>query len=90
MNRDDIKRLIESSETINDFISGGSSCLPIIVHRIPIFIYKEGIGGSYYYRLPYCEQYDYYKVAEFMRFAIPIISKMIEERREEKLSQPDF
>ncbi|MBR5983640.1 MAG: hypothetical protein IK025_07985 [Bacteroidales bacterium] len=90
MNKQEIENIIKSSNEIKDFIEGRNSVFNCNVEGIPISIYKENIGTSYYYRLPWNAKFDYNKVSKFMRYAIPIISKMLENERDMRLTRPDF
>lgn len=84
MNKLEVKKQIESSDLFNDFISNSNGKLDVTVMGVPIRIYKEEVGASYYYLFPYDEKYNYSDVADFMQLAIPVISELIEKRRKEK------
>ena len=80
-----IESLIRSNEVFMDFVKGTRSYMEFCIHGVPISIFKEDIGGSFYYKLPYCEYFDYKEVIDFMKQAIPVLSKLIEKEREDRL-----
>jgi len=92
MNKKDVENIIRSNKEIENFIEGRSGVFNCNVDGVPISIFKENIGTSYYYncRLSWNEKFDYKKVSQFMKYAIPIISKMLEEERFNRLTRPDF
>lgn len=90
MNKQDIESIIKNNEFVQDFLDGKEHPLICRVEGVPIAIYKEGIGASYFYKLPWDERIDYSKVTDFMKYAIPIISELVEKRRDEKLTKSDF
>lgn len=81
----EIESMILKSDQLGAFVQGDLGYIKYTVGDIPVIIFKEDIGGSFYYKLPYNKAYDYNKVLEFMKTAIPFISKLIEEERKKKL-----
>lgn len=90
MNKEEVKRIIESNEWINEFIASPSGQLLCNVCGVPIWIHKEGVGASYHYKLSYDKSYNYQEVVDFMHWAIPVLSVIIENRRDEKIKVSDF
>ena len=80
-----IESLIRSNEVFMDFVNGTRSCMEFRIQGVPIYIFKESIGSSFYYKLPYYENFDYKKVIDFMKQAIPVLSKLIEKEKEDRL-----
>lgn len=79
-----IEELILGDEQISHFVQSELGHIEFNVCGVPIVIFKEEQGGSFYYRLPYDERYDYNKVSEFMQVAIPIISDLINKENKKK------
>ncbi len=71
------------------FMSGTRGSLDITVSGVPVAIYAEEIGVKYYFKIPYDQKYDYNVAAEFMRYAIPALSRELEDRRNKRLMGPD-
>lgn len=90
MDKQEVENLINNSKQIQDFLAGTVHTLTCSVAGTHICIFKEDVGVSYYYKLPWNKNIDYTIVSDFMKFAIPIISKMIEEERNKNLKKPDF
>ena len=90
MNKLEVKRLVESNKMLNEFVNSANGQLDVPVNGVPIRIFKESVGVSYYYRFPYDEKYNYSDVADFMHWAVPVISELVEKRRMEKLMKSDF
>lgn len=86
----DVRRQIESSEGLDDFINGKQSRLEVIVCGVPVYIYRMGDYAKLYYQLPFIVGYNYHNVSDFMNYAIPIISRMLAERKAQKISISDF
>ncbi len=86
----EIKRKIESSEGFNDFIDGKYPQFEVIVCGVPVYIYRKGNCADYHYQQPCNAGYNYNDVSEYMKYAIPIISKMLAERESQRLPRSDF
>lgn len=86
----DVRRQIESSEGFNDFIDGKYSQFEVIVCGVPVYIYRNVDCGELYYQQPCNAGYNYNDVSEYMKYAIPIISKMLAERESQRLPRSDF
>ncbi len=86
----EIKRQIESSEGFNDFIDGKYPQFEVIVCGVPVYIYRKGNCAGYHYQQPCNAGYNYNDVSEYMKYAIPIISKMLAERESQRLPRSDF
>lgn len=89
MNKEEVKRMIESSENLSDFLENNCGCVDINVYGTSVKIFKAEIGVEYYYRCPYSSRADYAAIGEFMRYAIPILSALVEKEREKRLWGPD-
>lgn len=85
-----IRCQIESNEGFNDFIDGKRSQFEVNVCGVPVYIYWNGDCGELYYQQPCIAGYNYNDVLEYMKYAIPIISKMLAERKSQKLPRSDF
>lgn len=81
----EIKELIRASSMFTSFVNGQNSSIELSVYNVPIVIYKEMSGVSFFYQVPYDKKYDYDSIAGFMKIAIPVLSKMIEEERTNRL-----
>ena len=77
--------MILNDKQFEIFVQSDAGHIEYTVGGIPVIIFKENSGGSFYYKLPYNKAYDYNKLSEFMKTAIPFISKLIEEERKKKL-----
>lgn len=86
MNEDEIKELITKDGRLQSFIQDDYGKIEMSVGGIPMVIFKESTGASYYYQLPYDEKYDYDRVTRFMRIAIPVLSDLIIKEREKYLN----
>lgn len=81
-----IKRM-KSVNGFNDFISlNGRGYLHMRIYNTDILIFRESIGASYYFCYPLTIIDNVYKVNEFMRIALPWISKKLEDNRKERLN----
>lgn len=85
MNKKDVEKIIKESPSFQEFIQGRSGFLSCEVCGVPIVICKESNGVEYYYKLPYSSQYRYNDVECFMRYAIPILSKLVKDKDSENL-----
>lgn len=90
MKKDEIEKQIKQSSLYEDFINNRSGKIGISVKGIPIWILKEEIGVKMYYQLPHDKKYDYSAVSDFLKYAIPVLSDLIEKKRLEKLTKSDF
>lgn len=90
MNKTELQQLIESSVGFDDFIDGKQSQLKVIACGVPIYIYREDNYSDYYYQLPYNAEYDYSAAIEFLKNAIPIISRILNEKNTQRLTKSDF
>lgn len=80
-----VEDMIKKNKSFHDFVKGEKGCMEFNPYGVQISIFKEETGCGYYYKLPYNESCSYENVVTFMKKAIPIISKMIEEERNRKL-----
>ena len=83
MNKDEVSMLIQESPKLNDFINDSNCYIDFCISGVPVYIFKEDVGVGLYYRLPYNEHFNYEDVASFMKYAIPILSKKLEEKRKQ-------
>lgn len=90
MNKIEVENIIRQSSSFEDFVNNQSGKMEFQINNVPIYIWKENVGAKMYYQLPYNADYDYYAVSDFMRFAIPFLSDLVEKRRQENLSKSDF
>lgn len=86
MNEDEIKEYITKDGRLQSFIQDDSGKIEMSVGGIPVGIFKESTGASYYYLLPYDEKCDYDSVASFMKIAIPLLSDLVIKEREKSLN----
>ena len=78
--------VIDFLMSLNDygaFVSGKKGKLCFTIYEVEVVIFREEIGANYYYRQPCDEKKPYCKVCEFMKIAIPYLSKKIENHRDE-------
>lgn len=80
-----VMAFFENVSGFDDFLEQGKGKLRFKIKGLDLIIYKEDIGGKFYYVQPFDEQVSYSEVGTFMTVAIPWISKEIEKRRHEKL-----
>lgn len=85
MTQSEIKTMIENNESFQEFINGEKASMSFNISGVPVFIFKEDIGTSYYYKLPWYKGAKYVSVTNFMKQAIPLLSKMLEKKRSDKL-----
>lgn len=83
MTKNEISVLIKTSPKLNDFINAPKGYIDFKVSNVPVYIFKEDIGVNYYYKFPYNEHFNYKDVVSFMKYAIPILSKILEEKRKQ-------
>lgn len=88
MTKFEVKRMIEQNATFREFIEGKSASMTFAPCGITVIIYKEIVGAKYYYKLPWYEGVNYDGVRTFMKYAIPILSGIIEAKRREDLMAP--
>lgn len=81
MNESKIKELIVNNSMFQYFVSNQSASIEFVIKNVPVVIYKEESGTSFYYKVPYDKNYDYACIVEFMKIAIPVLNKMIDEER---------
>lgn len=81
MNRYEVEKLIDQSSSFEDFICNQHGKLEFQIEGIPIGIYKEEVGVRIYYQLPYDANYDYMVVCDFMKYAIPFLTSLIEKKK---------
>ena len=89
MTREEIVKIVESKPQLEEFIVNHNAALSFCIAGIPIYIFKEDMGCSYYYRIPYKEGANYADLIDFMKHAIPYLSKKLEEKRSEDLLAPE-
>lgn len=82
MTEEEIIEAIKKSPNLQDFVRNDRASVSIKVCGVPIVIYKEDVGGAYYYKVPYDSRYNYEGVEDFMKIAIPKLEKEIEHERE--------
>lgn len=85
MNREQIIQLVRSHIKIVDFVKNNSSSIEFNIDGVPIIIFKEEVGTSFYYKIPFKQEYMYDNIVDFMRIAIPELSKLVENERDKKL-----
>ncbi len=90
MNKSELKQLIESSVGFDDFIDGKQSQLKVIVCGVPVYINRGDNNSDYCYQLPYKAEYNYSVAFEFLKNAIPIISRILNEKNTQRLTKSDF
>ena len=88
MTREEMVTIVNNNPQLEEFIVNHNAALSFCVAEIPIYIFKEDTGCSYYYRIPYKEGANYADLVDFMKYAIPYLSKKLEERRNENLLAP--
>ncbi len=88
MTYQEVEKLIKENSHFQDFLTNHHGAMMFEIENVSIVIFKENIGTSFYYRLPYQQDADYTKVCDFMRFAIPILSKSLEQKRTQDLIAP--
>ena len=82
MTEEEIIEAIKKSANLQDFARNDKASVSIKVCGVPIVIYKEDVGGAYYYKVPYDSRYNYEGVVDFMKTAIPELKKEIERERD--------
>lgn len=78
---DKVIDFLRSLHDYDRFVSGEIRELRFEIYNIEVIIYRESIGGMFYYTQPFDKKKLYYKVGEFMETAIPCLSKEIEKQR---------
>lgn len=89
MTKEEIKTMIENNEGFQGFLNGDKASMSFNIDGVVVFIFKEDVGTSYYYKFPWYEGAKYNSASSFMRQAIPILSKMLEDRRLDNLLAPN-
>ena len=89
MIKNEVKKIIEGANNFNEFINGSIGYIDINVYNLPIRIYRKNVGAEMYYMLPYNKDFNYRGVVIFMKYAIPILTEMIEKERQKNLMGSD-
>ena len=89
MSKQEIIELIHANEWLMDFIKGNEGHVEFTIGDVPVIVFKGGTGVELYYRLPYNSSYDYSSVVDFLKYAIPEISKEVEKYRDMNLMSED-
>jgi len=84
-----VKKMIEQNPAFSEFLDGNKACMDFSIGEVKVLIFKEDVGTNYYYKLPWHEGLNYAGVKTFMRYAIPILSELLEEKRLNKLIAPN-
>ena len=53
MTRAEMIEIVSNNPQLEDFIVNHNAALNFCIADIPIYIFKENMGCSYYYRIPY-------------------------------------
>lgn len=83
-----VKKMIEQDSAFSEFVEGNKAYMSFSICGVQVLIFKEDVGTSYYYKLPWQNGLDYPCVKTFMKYAIPVLSEILEERRLNKLIAP--
>ena len=89
MTKSGVKKIIEQDPTFSEFVDGNKAYMSFSICGVHVLIFKEDAGTSYYYKLPWQKGLDYPCVETFMKYAIPVLSELLEERRLNKLIAPN-
>ena len=76
-----ISKMIRNNQDVQSFISEPNGLMHIEFHGQPIVFFKEGVGASYYFKLPYSRDVDYRGIKSFMKVCVDCIGELIEEKR---------
>lgn len=85
LNRESIRELIKNNKSLKSFISGDTGIMPIDDFGLPIVIFKEDVGASYYFRLPLDQNVDYSGVETIIKECVKYISELLEEKRDSEI-----
>ena len=85
MEEEKVRQFIKHNAYLKQFIEGDVGCIEFKVSGVPIIIYKKNVGVEPYYKLPYNPKFNYAEVVDFMKYAIPILSQMLEKERGKQL-----
>jgi len=88
MTKFEVKKMIEQNDSFREFIEGKSAFMTFYPYSVQVLIFKEDIGTGYYYKVPWHKGVEYNGVRTFMKYAIPILSEMLEAKRKEDLIAP--
>lgn len=80
MTKIEIEKALMSSPMLNDFISGSAASLSVKIGGVDAYVYKENCSNvSLYYKIPYSENKNYCEIYDFIKYAIPILVRMLED-----------
>lgn len=86
MTQNEIEQMIVSSPSYENFIIGSRSHLDIIVGGVRTYVFKNiDSTVDLYYQLPYSPNMNYDDVRDYMKYAIPFLSKCLKEHDIENL-----
>ena len=80
-----VERKLLQTTGFDSFLSLKRGYLPVRIGKTEIFIFREEIGISYYYRYPIFSVEEAQHVNDFMSFAFPILSEKLEQSEKEYL-----
>ena len=83
--KETISKMIRNNQNVQSFISEPNGSMHINFHGQPIVIFKEGIGASYFFKLPYSKDVDYRGIKSFMKVCVDCIGELIEEKQEKDI-----
>lgn len=90
MNKQEIENYIKKHEAFQAFVKEGCGFIDCIISNVHVRIYKEEVGCQFYYKIKDTENANYKEVVEFMEYAIPTLSRLIEEERERQRRNKGF
>ena len=82
MNKTELNKFLNRGD-IKEFIGNDKLMLLFVYDQCPMYIVKENIGVGFY--LQFDNTRDYSRIKEFVLEAKPILSKMLEEKRNKEL-----
>ena len=83
--RETVREMIRNNKDVQSFISEPTGSMQIKFRGQPIVVFKEGVGASYYFKLPYSKEVDYRGIKSFMKDCVECIGELIVEKRESNI-----
>lgn len=85
LNRESIREAIKRNKLLDSFISGDIGMLPFDDFGLPIVIFKEDVGASYFFRLGLDQSVDYSGVEIIIKECVKYIGELLEEKRDSEI-----
>ena len=79
-------RFLKSNGNFDDFLNGVHAGITYRIHDVDFLLYRNDIGVQLYYPSPYNPVIDYSAVETFFTVCQPILSKMVRDAADKRLT----